>query len=64
VINTISGKHPILLLNTDGHIEVENDLALALAGVDEKTFIRGGCFDKYEDGTHQWCHSRSISGMV
>lgn len=50
VINAISEKHPILLLSTDGHIGVANDLALALAGVDEKTFIRGGCFDKYEDG--------------
>lgn len=50
VINLISEKHPILLLRTDGHIGITNDLALKLAGVDENTFIRGGCFDKYESG--------------
>ncbi len=51
VINAISEEHPILLLSTDGHIGVANDLALELAGVDANTFIRGGCFDKYGDGT-------------
>jgi hypothetical protein len=50
VINSISESHPILLLRTDGHIGITNDLALELADVDEKTFIRGGCFDKYENG--------------
>ncbi len=50
VINSISERHPVLLLRTDGHIGVTNDLALTLAGVDETTFIRGGCFDTYENG--------------
>ncbi|MCG8633805.1 MAG: amidohydrolase [Desulfobacterales bacterium] len=50
VLNAISTEHPILLLRTDGHIGITNDLALELAGVDETTFIRGGCFDKDENG--------------
>lgn len=50
VINSISKNHPVLLLRTDGHIGVTNDMGLALAKVDENTFIRGGCFDKYDNG--------------
>lgn len=50
VIDSISAKHPILLLSTDGHIGITNNLALRLAKVDENTFIRGGSFDKYENG--------------
>jgi len=50
VLNSISRDHPILLLRTDGHIGITNDLALSLAGVDETTFVRGGCFDTYENG--------------
>jgi len=50
VMNMISKRHPILLLRTDGHIGIANDLALKLAGIDEHTFVRGGSFDKYENG--------------
>ncbi|SHJ82614.1 hypothetical protein SAMN02745751_03466 [Dethiosulfatibacter aminovorans DSM 17477] len=49
-LNKISENHPILLLRTCGHIGIANDLALNLAEVDENTFVRGGSFDKYEDG--------------
>ncbi|MCG8620193.1 MAG: amidohydrolase [Desulfobacterales bacterium] len=51
VMNRISETHPILLLRTDGHIGITNDLALELAGVDKDTYIRGGSFDTYEDGS-------------
>ncbi len=50
VLNCISPDHPILLLRTDGHIGITNDLALTLAGVDDTTFIRGGSFDTDENG--------------
>lgn len=50
VLNRISERHPILLLRTDGHIGVTNDLGLELAGVGAETFIRGGSFDKCPDG--------------
>lgn len=50
-LNTISDKHPILLIRTCGHIGIVNDLALEVTGVDKDTFIRGGSFDKYGDGT-------------
>jgi len=50
VINSISKNHPILLLRTDGHIGVTNNLGLTLAKVDESTSIRGGCFDTYANG--------------
>lgn len=50
-LNTISEKHPILLIRTCGHIGIVNDMALEVTGVDRDTFIRGGSFDKYEDGT-------------
>jgi predicted amidohydrolase YtcJ len=51
VINAISETHPILLLRTDGHVGVTNDLGLTLAGVDQNTTVRGGCFDRYDNGT-------------
>ncbi len=49
-LNKISKTHPILLLRTCGHIGIANDLALKIANVDEKTKIRGGSFDTYENG--------------
>lgn len=49
-LNTISAKHPVLLIRTCGHIGIVNDLALKVTGVDKDTFIRGGSFDKYADG--------------
>lgn len=50
-LNRISEKHPILLLRTCGHIGIANDLALQLAGVDGNTYVRGGSFDKHENGS-------------
>lgn len=50
VLNLISKEHPILLLRTCGHIGVTNELALESASVTKKTFVRGGTFDKYENG--------------
>lgn len=49
-LNTITAKHPLLLIRTCGHIGIVNDLALEVTGVDKDTFIRGGSFDKYPDG--------------
>ena len=50
-LNAISMKHPVLLVRTCGHIGIVNELALEVTGVGEETFVRGGSFDKYRDGT-------------
>ncbi|MDD3289640.1 MAG: amidohydrolase [Eubacteriales bacterium] len=50
-LNAISIKHPVLLIRTCGHIGIVNDKALEVTGVDKETFIRGGSFDQYTDGS-------------
>lgn len=49
-LNAISEKHPVLLIRTCGHIGIVNDLALQVTGIDKDTYVRGGSFDKYENG--------------
>ena len=50
-LDAVSSKHPVMLIRTCGHIGIVNSFALEVTGVDKNTFIRGGSFDQYADGT-------------